>query len=67
MFNHWRGGFAPLFMKKYTKIAFFSENILSVKKKAVPLHRFSADVIEGAWESDKRPASLAQLARARDL
>ena len=34
-------------MKKYRKIAFFLENILSVKKKAVPLHRFSADVFLG--------------------
>ena len=30
-------------MKKYRKIAFFLENILSVKKNVVPLHRFSAE------------------------
>ena len=45
IFIIWRGDFAPLFVKKHIKSAFFLENILSVKKKAVPLHRFSADVI----------------------
>ena len=54
-------------MKKYRKNAFFLENILSVKKNVVPLHRFSADVFFRAWQKVKRPASLAQLARARDL
>ena len=34
-------------MKKYRKNAFFLENILSVKKNVVPLHRFSADVLGG--------------------
>jgi len=31
-------------MKKEDKNAFFLKNILSVEKKALPLHRFSADV-----------------------
>jgi hypothetical protein len=39
-----RGEFAPLFVKKEDKNAFFLKNIWSVEKKAVLLHRFSADV-----------------------
>ena len=58
----------PLFFeKKCRKKWFFWQNIWSIEKKAVILHRFSADVIEGVEKSGKRPASLAQLARARDL
>ena len=45
---------APLFMKKEGKNAFFLKNILSVKKKALPLHRFSADVLRDVAEIVKK-------------
>ena len=41
----WRGDFAPLFVKKCIKISFFLRNIWSVEKKAVPLHRFSVEML----------------------
>ena len=44
-FYNVEGRKSPSFCEKIKKNAFFWENILSVKKKAVPLHRFSADVI----------------------
>jgi len=45
---------------------FFLRNIWSPQKKAVPLHRISAELRFGEQEM-RNPASLAQLARARDL
>ena len=47
---------------------FFCVKILSYQKKAVPLHRFSAEWdLSTRRERENMTASLAQLARARDL
>jgi hypothetical protein len=42
-------------MKKHTKNAFFLQNIWSIQKKAVPLHRFSADALKVEAKSTKDP------------
>ena len=60
------GHFWAIFDRKSRKIAFFFkkkvENVLQLKKKALPLHS-----LYDSNDKQINVASLAQLARARDL
>ena len=63
-----RGAVLPLFLRKNEeKYHFFSKTFGHVRKKHYLCTAFPPTCFFRAWQKVQRPASLAQLARARDL
>jgi hypothetical protein len=57
----------PLFCEKIKKNAFFLLKYFAVSKKSSTFAPLFRRRVFRSWQKVKRPASLAQLARARDL